>query len=77
MASVWESLHCVLLQVVNAGVKEAVNEFLSTWQEERLRDILHALASPNWEDAIETTGANLSLLIMNIMDLVSHFADFE
>ena len=72
MASVWESLHCVLLQVVNAGVEEALDEFVNTWVEERLQDM----------GAQSCTGCpgclvGLRPLIMNIMDLVSHFAEVE
>ena len=68
MASVWESLHCVLLQVVIAGMQEALEEFV----EERLQDM----------GAQSCTGCpgclvGLRPLIMNIMDLVSHFAEVE
>ena len=67
----------LFLQVVNSGVKEALDEFVNTWVEERLQDILGAQSCPASHTLLETMGANLRLLIMNIMDLVSHFADFE
>ena len=73
MASVWESLHCVLLQVVNAGVKEAFEEFVNTWVEERLQDILGDQPCPGCPGCL----VGLRPLIMNIMDLVSHFAEVE
>ena len=59
------------------GVKEALDEFVNTWVEERLQDILEAQSCPASHTLLKTMGANLRLLIMNIMDLVSHFADFE
>ena len=73
MASVWKSLHCVLLQVVNAGVKEALEEFVNTWVEERLQDILGDQPCPGCPGCL----VGLRPLIMNIMDLVSHFAEVE
>ena len=73
MASVWKSLHCVLLQVVNAGVKEAFEEFVNTWVEERLQDILGAQSCSGCPGCL----VGLRPLIMNIMDLVSHFAEVE
>ena len=68
MASVWESLHCVLLQVVIAGMQEALEEFV----EERLQDM----------GAQSCTGCRgclvgLRPLIMNIMALAIHFVDLE
>ena len=74
MASVWESLHCVLLQVVNAGVEEALDEFVNTWVEERLQDMgLGAQSCSGCPGCL----VGLRPLIMNIMDLVSHFAEVD
>ena len=68
MASVWKSLHCVLLQVVNAGMQEVLEEFV----EERLQD-MGAQSCSGCPGCL----VGLRPLIMNIMDLVSHFAEVE
>ena len=53
-------------------MEEALDEFVNTWVEERLQDM----------GAQSCTGCpgclvGLRPLIMNIMDLVSHFAEVE
>ena len=74
MASVWKSLHCVLLQVVNAGMQEVLEEFVNTWVEERLQDMgLGAQSCSGCPGCL----VGLRPLIMNIMDLVSHFAEVD
>ena len=72
MASVWKSLHCILLQVVNAGLKEAQDEFVNKWVEERLED-MGAQSCSGCPGCL----VGLRPLIMNIMDLVSHFAEVD
>ena len=53
-------------------MEEALDEFVNTWVEERLQD-MGAQSYPGCPGCL----VGLRPLIMNIMDLVSHFAEVE
>ena len=66
------------LQVVNAGVQGALDEFVRSWvgqEVDRLSEGMgHMEMHMNVQRALEEAGQNLRRLITNIADLVQHFA---
>ena len=81
MINIFRLIYSVSVQVVNAAVKEALDEFVMKWVEEDI----HRLLGSNPEDIpdatmqtlLEGTGQNLRMLVENVADLVHHFVSFE
>ena len=67
-----------ILQVVNAGVLGALDEFVNKWVEQEVERLLegqgHMEMHINLQRALEEAGQNLRRLINNLADLVQHFA---
>ena len=66
------------LQVVNAGVQGALDEFVNKWVGKEVDRLLegqgHMEMHSNVQRALEEAGQNLRRLINNLADLVQHFA---
>ena len=66
------------LQVVNAGVQVALDEFVRSWvgqEVDRLSEGMeHMEMHSNMHRMLEEAGQNLRRLINNLVDLVQHFA---
>ena len=68
-------------QVVNTGVRGALDEFVMLWVEEDINRQLgpnqEAITGATMQTLLEQTGQNLRVLVGNVADLVLHFADFQ
>ena len=66
------------LQVVNAGLQGAWDEFVNSWVGKEVDRLLegqgHMEMHSNLQRVLEEAGQNLRRLINNLADLVQHFA---
>ena len=69
------SVVMTILQVVNAGVQGALDEFVNKWVEKEVERLLegHLGTHADMHRALAAAGQNLRMLINNLVDLVQHF----
>ena len=61
------------LQVVNAGVQRALDEFVNNWVGKEVERLLGARTDTSLQRVLEDAGQNLRMLINHLADLVQHF----
>ena len=63
--------------MVNAGVKDALDEFVAKWVEEELLRLLgdnpEAITDASLQTLLQTTGEKLRLVVEKVSDLILHF----
>ena len=67
--------------MVNAGVKDALDEFVAKWVEEDLLRLLgdnpEALTDATLQTLLESSGQKLRVVVENVADLALHFVNME
>ena len=81
MINIFRLIYSVSVQVVNAAVKEALDEFVMKWVAEDIQRLLgsspEAITGATMQTSLEATGQNLWNLCEKLAELVLHFVNVE
>ena len=61
------------LQVVNAGVQRALDEFVNAWVGKEVERLLGMHPNASIQRVLEDAGNNLRELVNSLTDLIQHF----
>ena len=62
------------LQVVNAGMQRALDEFVNAWVGKEVERLLGMHPNASIQGVLEDAGHNLRELVNSLADLIQHFA---
>ena len=62
-----------ILQVVNAGVQRALDEFVNAWVGKEVERLLGMHPNASIQRVLEDAGNNLRELVNSLTDLIQHF----
>ena len=81
MINIFRLIYSVSVQVVNAAVKEALDEFVMKWVAEDIQRLLgsnpEAITDATMQTLLEGTGQNLRVLVEKVAELALHFVNVE
>ena len=63
-----------ILQVVNAGVQRALDEFVNAWVGKEVERLLGMHPNTSIQRVLEDASHNLRELVNSLADLIQHFA---